>query len=113
MNIEYHNEETVAVLHPSTPLNAVTVDRLRDEWMNWFETHEAVKTVIIDFAHVEFLDSSGMGLLVALLKRTSGREGDIKITGLNKSVRMVFEITRMHKVFEIFDTVAEALADLA
>ena len=60
-------------------------------------------------AGVDFLDSAGLGSLIALLKRVSERGGDMKIAGLQKKVRMVFEITRAFKVFDIFDNPDEAL----
>jgi len=39
----------------------------------------------------------------------SGRGGDVKIVGLQKKVRMVFEIMRVYKVFDVFDTEDEAI----
>jgi anti-sigma B factor antagonist len=55
------------------------------------------------------MDSAGLGTLIAVLKRITERGGDMKIACLQKKPRMVFEITRAYKVFEIYDTVDEAL----
>ena len=109
MNAEIRNEGTTAILRPEGALNVVTVDRLREDWQAWFQQNPAVKLVVVDLAAVEFIDSSGLGLLIALLKWAGGRGGDVRIAGLRKTVRMIFEITRTYKVFEIFDTADEAL----
>ena len=55
------------------------------------------------------MDSAGLGSLIAALKRITERGGDMKLACLQKKPRMVFEITRAYKVFEIFDTIEEAL----
>ena len=64
---------------------------------------------VVDLASVEQIDSAGLGCLVAALKRTSEAGGDLKIARLQKRPRLVFEITRSHRVFEIFDSVEEAM----
>ncbi|MGD8893751.1 MAG: STAS domain-containing protein [Desulfobacterales bacterium] len=65
--------------------------------------------VIIDLNKVEFVDSSFLGTLVAGLKRTAIKNGDLKIVDLQEPVRTMFELTRLYKVFEIFDRVEDAL----
>ncbi len=109
MDVELKKDGTWAVLRLAGSLNAAAVDRLRNEWQGWFKANPAVQTIVVDLAAVGFVDSSGLGLLVALLKWTGERGGDVKIANLLKTVRLVFEITRTHKVFEIYDSVDEAL----
>jgi anti-sigma B factor antagonist len=55
------------------------------------------------------IDSAGLGLLIALLKHVGGRGGDLKLSALPKRVRLVFEITRTHRIFEIHDSLEEAI----
>jgi anti-sigma B factor antagonist len=90
-------------------LTSATVDTCREQFLTWWQVQPAIRNVVVDLSGVDFLDSAGLGLLVALLKRVSERGGDLKIAGLQKKVRMVFEITRAFKVFEIFETNAEAM----
>lgn len=63
--------------------------------------------VILDLARVDFVDSSGIGALVGLLKRI-GTRGDLAITGLRPAVERAFKLTRMDRVFAIFPDVAAA-----
>lgn len=63
--------------------------------------------VLVDLADVTFMDSSGLGALVVALKtvRTSG--GKLFICSINDQVKMLFELTSMDRVFEVFANRAE------
>ncbi len=65
--------------------------------------------VVVDLSNVEFVDSSFLGALVAGLKRATMRDGDLKIVGLQPPVRSMFELTRLYRIFEIFETLEEAI----
>lgn len=65
--------------------------------------------VIFDMTEVQFVDSSGCGVLLSCLRDLNGRGGDLKLCGISKPVRALFELVRMHKIFEIYNNVDEAL----
>ncbi len=64
--------------------------------------------VVIDLTDVEFIDSSGLGALVAVLKHVSGK-GRLVLTGLRTKTEQIFKLTRMDTVFEIYPSIDEAL----
>lgn len=66
--------------------------------------------LVLDLSKVEFIDSSGLGALVASLRQAHTNGGEIKLSGLSKSARALFELVRMHRVFEVFNTPDEAVA---
>ncbi|MFZ4395433.1 MAG: STAS domain-containing protein [Kiritimatiellia bacterium] len=99
----------VGVVVVAGELTSASIDSFRDQFMAWWQSQPELRNVVVDLTGVDLLDSSGLGALVALLKRVSERGGDLKIAGLQKKVRMVFEITRAFKVFDIFDQADEAL----
>jgi len=68
-----------------------------------------IKKLIVDFTKVDFVDSSFLGALVAGLKLITENKGDIKIFGLSASVRVMFELTRLYKVFEIHENEIDAI----
>ncbi len=68
-----------------------------------------IQKIIVDFNKVDFADSSFLGTLVSGLKKCSSNKGDIKILSLQPPVRAMFELTRLYKVFEIFDNELDAL----
>lgn len=109
MNIRTEVREGKGIVTVCGPLNAACVDSFREQMHRWMEEHETVRQLILDAGEMDFVDSAGLGVLIALLKRATERGGDIRIARLQNKARIVFEITRAFKIFEIFDTVEEAL----
>jgi anti-sigma B factor antagonist len=109
MIVNCSREGRIGVVKVSQALTAATVDSFREQLSKWQAVEPDVENYVVDLQAVDFMDSAGLGTLIAILKRVSERGGDLKIAGLQKKPRMVFEITRAYKVFEIYDTVEEAL----
>lgn len=109
MVVSCSKEQGVGVIEVSHGLTAATVDTFREQLAKWQAVEPDIKNYVIDLEKVDFMDSAGLGTLIAELKRISERGGDMKIACLQKKPRMVFEITRAYKVFEIYDSVEEAL----
>ncbi len=65
--------------------------------------------VIFDLSGLKFVDSSGLGALLSCLRQLNAIGGELKMYGMIKPVRALFELVRMHRVFEIFNTREEAL----
>lgn len=66
--------------------------------------------IVLDMSGVVFIDSSCLGALVAMAKVLRGRDGDIKLSLLSEDVLSIFQITRLDRVFGIYDSVEEAIA---
>lgn len=64
--------------------------------------------VILDLANVSFVDSSGLGAIVASMKQMEGRK--LELAGMQETVAQVFRLTRMDSVFPIHDSVSEAVS---
>lgn len=65
--------------------------------------------LVVDLKHLDFVDSTGLGALVSCLRKIHVVSGEIKLCGLRKPVRSLFELVRMHRVFEIFNDSDEAV----
>jgi anti-sigma B factor antagonist len=65
--------------------------------------------VIIDLAHVNFIDSTGLATLAVGLKRCREHEGSLVLCAIQQPVRIIFELTRLDKVFVIRESVAEVI----
>ncbi len=70
---------------------------------------EANSRVVFDLRHLRFVDSSGLGALLACLRQMNRAGGDLKLCEVSKPVRALFELVRMHRIFEIFNTKEEAV----
>lgn len=66
---------------------------------------DGVRRLVLDLSGVTFIDSSGLGVLVGVLKRVEelGDDGGLELRGLTGPVRKVFEITGLHEVFVVTD----------
>ena len=60
--------------------------------------------LVIDFQEVGYLNSMGLGVVAATLKKVKKAKGDLKLVNLSPAVQELFELTRLTKVFEIFDS---------
>ena len=67
--------------------------------------------LVVDMQGVEFLDSTGLGVLVGGLKRVRTHNGSLRLVCSQERVLKVFRITGLTKVFAIHDTVEQALAN--
>ncbi len=65
--------------------------------------------LVLDLSKIEFIDSSGLGALVSCLRQAHAIGGEIKLSGLTKPARALFELVRMHRVFEVFNNSDEAI----
>lgn len=72
------------------------------------KTRDAPADILLDLTHVTFIDSSGLGAIVATLKLLSP-ERRMVLAGLNPAVDKVFRLTRMDQVFDIYQTLEGAL----
>jgi len=70
---------------------------------------EGQSKIIMDFQEVNYLNSMGLGVVAATLKKVKKSKGDLKLVRLSPAVQELFELTRLTKVFEIFDSEEEAL----
>lgn len=73
---------------------------------------DAPERVILDLAHVDSIDSSGLGAIVAVMKQV-GTERGLELASLSDKVRTVFRLTRMDSVMTIHSAREDALAALA
>ena len=70
------------------------------------------RRVVLDLGQVDFIDSSGLGAIVAAMKQMDA-DGTLALAAPTETVRKVFRLTRMDTVFEIFDSLDEALGPRA
>jgi anti-sigma B factor antagonist len=101
------NGGTVIVFVKEERLDAHNSSELKVEMNRLFDAGSV--NLIIDLKDVLFIDSSGLGVLVSGFKNASTRQGSIKLSGLQTQVKSMFELTRLHRVFDIFTTVDDAL----
>jgi len=98
----------IAILKLKGRLDAASAKDVKDKVASF--ACEKKVNLVIDMGEIDFIDSSGLGVLVASLRSANKAGGDIKISSLQDQVRTIFELTRLHRLFEIFDDSESAAA---
>jgi anti-anti-sigma factor len=97
----------VTVVAPTGRLDVAGAPALKDA------IGEALKNgqprVVIDMEGVSFVDSTGLGSVIAALKQIRSSQGDLRLAAPNQQVRVVLELTTLDRVFPYYSTVEEAL----
>jgi len=109
MNINIEEKgATVLIEVKEERLDAHNSSELKTQMLSLFD--EGKNNLVVDLQDVRFVDSSGLGSLVSGFKNASARNGNLKLSGLQPQVKSMFELTRLHRVFEIFPESDEALS---
>ncbi len=90
----------VKVVQPKGIFDGTKAIEFRQEIDNIIE--RTVDILLVDFQDVTFMDSSGLGALVLALKAVRTARGEMFICSINEQIRMLFELTSMDRVFEIY-----------
>lgn len=101
----------VAVVRPVGEVDIYTAPRLKEHILNTLEQGDA--RLVVDLSSVDFMDSSGLGVLVSALKRTKDLDGELRIVCPKGGVLKIFSITGLTKVFGIDATLEEALGGMS
>ncbi|MHB0912384.1 MAG: STAS domain-containing protein [Armatimonadota bacterium] len=76
--------------------------------------HQAIDvgavTLVVDLSNVEYMDSSGFGTLLGATKRLRPDGGKISLAGCNKAITRMLQLTRLDSIFDMYESVDEALA---
>ncbi len=89
-------------------LDAKNTLEFKTELMNLINKVEKYQ-IVIDMHRINFMDSSGVGVLLALLRFLNIKGGELKISSITKSVRVILELVSLHKILDIYPSPEEAI----
>lgn len=75
-------------------------DRMRRE-TDRIITRNYIRKIIFDFTHTEFMDSSGVGLLMGRYRAMGMRKGSIQAAGVNRHIDRILHLSGLHRYIEI------------
>jgi len=110
LTIERTEANGCPVLQLAGEVDAYTCEQFRDAVLKSLDGD--ADNVILVMHDVDYIDSTGLGALVAGLKRAADRKARITLVSANPRVRRVFEITGLEKVFPMYRNVQDALASV-
>ncbi|MDR3562130.1 MAG: STAS domain-containing protein [Negativicutes bacterium] len=99
MNLKISESGGIVSIISPTRIYGDEATNICDSVMAFFE--QGKHSFLFDFKHVRYIDSTGLGVLIALHMKASAKGGKVVIHGTEGSVRELFELTQLDKIFEI------------
>lgn len=107
MEIKKREEGSIAILNLKGRLDLASGASLKDEVKSLMDSEHNL--IHFNLADVDFINSSGLGVLVSIMKEVRLNKGRLTLSDLVSYVQEIFEITQLSHIFEIFNTEEEAL----
>ena len=101
MNLIHQKQGSVEIVEMPSQLVMANAPEMRQAIKKIID--EGGSQLILNLKGVEFIDSSGLSVLVSALKAANAAGGEVVLVGPNAGVRSLIELTQLHKVFEIFE----------
>ena len=99
MDIQVTQTGGVTLVVPTGDLDMGTADQMKRTLSDLIEKGQS--KLVMDLTGVAYVDSSGLGALVAAMKQARAVGGNLKLCGLQEDVRSIFEMTRLIKVMAV------------
>jgi|RhiMethySRZTD1v2_1073278.scaffolds.fasta_scaffold03003_12 anti-sigma B factor antagonist len=106
LSLSTHTVGEHTVLEVGGEVDVYTAPRLRERLIELVEG--GARHVVVDLSRVEFLDSTGLGVLVGALKRLRAVNGTLGLVCAHERLLKIFRITALDRVFALYDTVEAA-----
>ena len=90
-------------------LDDASIQELGQELFNLVDV-EMCQNIVLNFSKVDFLSSAALGKLITLEKKVKANKGKLRLSNIRPEILDVFVITKLNKVFQIYDDEAAALA---
>ncbi len=107
VSFEIRQQDGVDVLDISGQLDAFTTPEVKAEFKTLTDANHY--KLALNFAGVDYVNSTGIGAVVAAAQQVRKRKGDLKIFAMKADIRKVFDLVGASKILEIFETEQEAL----
>lgn len=108
LSLETRQENAHTVIEVGGEIDVYTAPKLRDQITELVD--EGKHHLIVDLEKVEFLDSTGLGVLVGGLKKVRAHEGSMSLVCTQERLLKIFRITGLGKVFSIHNSQSEAIS---
>ena len=108
LKLDHHSRDGIEIVDVEGEIDVYTAPRLRELLIELVNSR--FYQLVVNMEKVEFLDSTGLGVLVGGLKRVRAHDGSLDLVCTQERILKIFRITGLTKVFGIHDTVDEAIA---
>ena len=109
LRLQVDERDGWAVARASGDLDLTTAPRLREQLVQVVTAGQP--RIVLDLQEVEFIDSTGLGVLVGILKRTRSQGGDLRLVSQRSALRKLLELTTLDLALPLAASVDEAIGD--
>ncbi|MCG8532679.1 MAG: anti-sigma F factor antagonist [Desulfovibrionales bacterium] len=113
MKLKYEQKNKTLILKIKGELDLHTADDLRSQVDVYLNQHDNIKNMIMDLQGIDFIDSSGLGVILGRYKLVKQRGGKLAIISSSYQVKRIFEVSGMLKIISIYETLEQAKEILA
>lgn len=107
LKIDKSNGVYIARFEDTDRLNTLNADHVKNELNVYFSVPDTL--MVIDLGGIAFIDSTGFGIFLSLMKAAFKNQGQFKIANISEEVMELFKLLQLHHVFEIHKTVEDAI----
>ncbi len=107
LKIDVEEKEEAVILKLDGEVDVYTAPKLKSRLIDLVD--QSKFKIIVNLENIDFMDSSGLGVLVGGLKRVRSHDGAIALVCTQENILKIFRITGLVKVFPIFETESQAL----
>lgn len=106
---EYHIREKCLIIQVKQELdhhNTLSIREQSDKLLNKGQ----IRNIVFDFSGTDFMDSSGIGVIMGRYKKIAVSGGKIFVTGINNNLDRIFRMSGLYRIVPKFDSIEEAVA---
>lgn len=107
LKIENINDVTIVSFVDTNRFNALITDSVKEKLKALFASPNT--KLILDLSNIQFIDSSGFGVFLSIMKTANNSYGFFKISNISEEVMELFKLLQLHNVFEIYNKREDAL----
>ncbi len=108
IQVDIHEDLGVAVIRVEGEVTGFAEEPLMNAYSQ--ADRSPIRTILLDFTRLEYMNSTGIGLLVTLLIRSQRQEQRLLACGLSEHYKQIFDLTRLNEAIALYETQEEALA---
>jgi anti-sigma B factor antagonist len=102
---EFSDDVIICSFDQINKLNAVNAEEIKTEIGSYFE--KPGTKLVLDLSNIGFIDSSGFGILLSVMKKAKNNSGAFCICCIKPDVMSLFKLLQLHNVFQLYDSVEE------
>lgn len=95
----------------ATELDHHIANEVRDE-IDDILISKSIKNIIFNFKNINFMDSSGIGVIIGRYKKISSEGGRVTVVNANDRIKKIFDLSGMNKIIGVYDTYEEVVSSL-